>query len=221
MNIPHLFSTDEEDRAVSPVIGVILMVAITVILAAVIGTFVLNLSQNTGDTAPTASLSFADETDNYEDQFWLNGTAPAGNDLPVNNNQSVVSIDHQSGETLNAENIRILIRDDDNAIVGEWTQGTWDTNLQNATSQDDLEVTWRLSINSDETAFNESNYQDTDIGTGDIVTLRAVAIHTISAGSTDSRQVVLSDFPDESEYTITVYDTESEKQISSSEVRVS
>jgi flagellin-like protein len=36
-----LFGDDE--RAVSPVIGVILMVAITVILAAVIGTFVLNL----------------------------------------------------------------------------------------------------------------------------------------------------------------------------------
>ena len=37
--------TDDED-AVSPVIGVILMVAITVILAAVIGTFVLGLGSN-------------------------------------------------------------------------------------------------------------------------------------------------------------------------------
>lgn len=36
-------SPQDDDRAVSPVIGVILMVAITVILAAVIGTFVLNL----------------------------------------------------------------------------------------------------------------------------------------------------------------------------------
>jgi flagellin-like protein len=35
-----------EDRAVSPVIGVILMVAITVILAAVIGTFVLGLGKD-------------------------------------------------------------------------------------------------------------------------------------------------------------------------------
>lgn len=35
-----------DDRAVSPVIGVILMVAITVILAAVIGTFVLGLGGN-------------------------------------------------------------------------------------------------------------------------------------------------------------------------------
>ncbi|MGB9961680.1 archaellin/type IV pilin N-terminal domain-containing protein [Halobacterium sp. MBLA0001] len=36
-----LFDTDADERAVSPVIGVILMVAITVILAAVIATAVL------------------------------------------------------------------------------------------------------------------------------------------------------------------------------------
>jgi flagellin-like protein len=41
---------------VSPVIGVILMVAITVILAAVIGTFVLGLGDQLGDTAPQASF---------------------------------------------------------------------------------------------------------------------------------------------------------------------
>ena len=46
-----------DDRAVSPVIGVILMVAITVILAAVIGTFVLGLGDQLGDTAPQASFS--------------------------------------------------------------------------------------------------------------------------------------------------------------------
>ncbi|RLM51485.1 type IV pilin [Halorubrum sp. Atlit-28R] len=51
-----------EDRAVSPVIGVILMVAITVILAAVIGTFVLGLGDQLGDTAPQASF----DTDNVE-----------------------------------------------------------------------------------------------------------------------------------------------------------
>ena len=45
-----------DDRAVSPVIGVILMVAITVILAAVIGTFVLGLGDSLGDTAPQASF---------------------------------------------------------------------------------------------------------------------------------------------------------------------
>jgi flagellin-like protein len=51
----NLFNSD--DRAVSPVIGVILMVAITVILAAVIGTFVLGLGDQLGDTAPSSSFS--------------------------------------------------------------------------------------------------------------------------------------------------------------------
>jgi len=49
--------SNAEDRAVSPVIGVILMVAITVILAAVIGTFVLGLGDQLGDTAPQASFT--------------------------------------------------------------------------------------------------------------------------------------------------------------------
>ena len=52
MNLKAMF---EEKRAVSPVIGVILMVAITVILAAVIGTFVLGLGDQVGDTAPNAN----------------------------------------------------------------------------------------------------------------------------------------------------------------------
>ena len=46
-----------DDRAVSPVVGVILMVAITVILAAVIGTFVLDLGSNQS-APPRAGFSF-------------------------------------------------------------------------------------------------------------------------------------------------------------------
>ena len=48
----------DDDNAVSPVIGVILMVAITVILAAVIATFVLGLGEQVSDTAPQASFTF-------------------------------------------------------------------------------------------------------------------------------------------------------------------
>jgi flagellin-like protein len=43
--------TTKDDSAVSPVIGVILMVAITVILAAVIGTFVLGLGEQVEQNA--------------------------------------------------------------------------------------------------------------------------------------------------------------------------
>ncbi len=47
----------DDDRGVSPVIGVILMVAITVILAAVIAAFVLGLG-DTSEPAPSASFDF-------------------------------------------------------------------------------------------------------------------------------------------------------------------
>ena len=55
MNFKHLI---DDDRAVSPVIGVILMVAITVILAAVIGSFVLGLGNSVQQTAPNANFEF-------------------------------------------------------------------------------------------------------------------------------------------------------------------
>jgi len=49
---------DRDERGVSPVIGVILMVAITVILAAVIGAFVLGLGDQVSNSAPQASFEF-------------------------------------------------------------------------------------------------------------------------------------------------------------------
>ncbi|WP_435098460.1 type IV pilin [Halarchaeum sp. P4] len=56
MKLTQVFEAD--DRGVSPVIGVILMVAITVILAAVIGTFVLGLGNQVGSQAPQASFTW-------------------------------------------------------------------------------------------------------------------------------------------------------------------
>jgi flagellin-like protein len=53
----------EDDRAVSPVIGVILMVAITVILAAVIGTFVLNLGGSVQSNVQAGASVTADGGD--------------------------------------------------------------------------------------------------------------------------------------------------------------
>lgn len=59
MNISNIL---KEDKAVSPVIGVILMVAITVILAAVIGAFVIGIGEDQ-EVQPTASFDFDFETD--------------------------------------------------------------------------------------------------------------------------------------------------------------
>ncbi|QCS44305.1 type IV pilin [Natrinema versiforme] len=53
---------NEQERAVSPVIGVILMVAITVILAAVIAAFVLDMGQGQSQSAQ-AGLDFSQDSD--------------------------------------------------------------------------------------------------------------------------------------------------------------
>jgi flagellin-like protein len=85
-----------EDRAVSPVIGVILMVAITVILAAVIGTFVLGLGDQVSDNAPQASFSF-----DFNANGDFNGEvgAPGTGDL--------VNITHEGGETIENSTLEV------------------------------------------------------------------------------------------------------------------
>ena len=70
-----------EDRAVSPVIGVILMVAITVILAAVIGTFVLGLGDRVSNQAPQSQLSFEFNNNSATAGEWLNITHDGGDQL--------------------------------------------------------------------------------------------------------------------------------------------
>jgi flagellin-like protein len=74
MQVKQLFTDDD---AVSPVIGVILMVAITVILAAVIGAFVLNIG-GSQDTAPTASIQWATQSD--DDTTYLEFTVESSNE---------------------------------------------------------------------------------------------------------------------------------------------
>ena len=72
-DIPRKLIGPEDERAVSPVIGVILMVAITVILAAVIAAFVLDIGP--GDSTITAA---ADVSDNGEDEIYVEITSGGG-----------------------------------------------------------------------------------------------------------------------------------------------
>jgi flagellin-like protein len=69
----------QEDDAVSPVIGVILMVAITVILAAVIASFVLGLGQDQA-VQPNSSFEF-DFNDSAEDKNSLTITLASGDSV--------------------------------------------------------------------------------------------------------------------------------------------
>jgi len=82
---------DDDDRAVSPVIGVILMVAITVTLAAVIGTFVLGLGDQLGDNQPTAQLSM---------------------DFDQDADPAELTIEHDGGDSIASESLTVLITGD-------------------------------------------------------------------------------------------------------------
>ena len=72
MDFKKLFETDGDERAVSPVIGVILMVAITVILAAVIGAFVIGIGDDQ-ETVPQASWDWDYEGDGGQLEVTHNG----------------------------------------------------------------------------------------------------------------------------------------------------
>ncbi|WP_117365927.1 type IV pilin [Natrarchaeobaculum sulfurireducens] len=94
----------EGERAVSPVIGVILMVAITVILAAVIAAFVLDLGGSVGQEAQAGvSMEFDESQKNLSIQVTSMGNADyvtfggAASDLNVSD----------SGPTLDEETMTV------------------------------------------------------------------------------------------------------------------
>jgi flagellin-like protein len=91
-----------DDDAVSPVIGVILMVAITVILAAVIASFVLGLGGET-EVAPTADFSF-----NF--------------DPSANGGDGAVKVTHSGGDNIRFDELHI--RGDQ---ITPNNQSDWDT----------------------------------------------------------------------------------------------
>jgi flagellin-like protein len=91
MNIKQLF---HDEDAVSPVIGVILMVAITVILAAVIGTFVLGLGDQVQSSAPNANFQFEYTANDYSSG---------------SNNFSVI---HNGGQDVDTGNLEVQVGDE-------------------------------------------------------------------------------------------------------------
>lgn len=88
-----------DSRAVSPVIGVILMVAITVILAAVIGTFVLGLGSGLSQ-APSAQFDYQHDS----------GT---------------LTVTHAGGATLDGGTLTVSESDDTTAFGASISDGSY------------------------------------------------------------------------------------------------
>ncbi|GAA0195143.1 type IV pilin [Halobaculum roseum] len=124
MNFNALF---DDDRAVSPVIGVILMVAITVILAAVIGSFVLGLGNSVQQTAPNANFQF-----DYNDSNGVAATHTGGDSIPesqlnVTTSAETTSTWSGSGDVSAGDNSSYIVYGTDDTVRVIWTSENGDT----------------------------------------------------------------------------------------------
>ena len=105
MKLKELFT---EDRAVSPVIGVILMVAITVILAAVIGAFVLGLGDSVSETSPNAQIDFEYTSEN-------------------------VTLTHEGGDSFESDRVTLVGSNGDS--FDDWTAEGWEGDVSAGNSE--------------------------------------------------------------------------------------
>lgn len=85
-----------EERAVSPVIAVILMVAVTVVLSTVIGTFVLGIGSQVTSTTPETTFGFALDA------------GPDGTFGPGKDGDSV-AITHRGGDEIPRDQLSVVI----------------------------------------------------------------------------------------------------------------
>lgn len=105
----------QDDDAVSPVIGVILMVAITVILAAVIGAFVLGIGGDQ-ETTPNAQVSLDAINDSESEDFDITATHGGGDRFTEDNTDDI----YVRGPGL-GENDELSVSGSDNELP--WTSG--------------------------------------------------------------------------------------------------
>jgi FlaG/FlaF family flagellin (archaellin) len=173
------------------------MVAITVILAAVIGTFVLGLGNQVGNSAPTASLTISDAGNDYNAS---DGTAAGDHAGP----QNAFTISHDNGDPLNEENLRITVRyASNNTIVGDFDPAS--TNIT-PDETSDKDMSW--------THNGDPLITESDIAVGDSLTLldNSTAVGA-AATNADGDARALPNFDDDTDYVVTVIHTPSDSQL--------
>ena len=147
------FTPPTEDRAVSPVVGVALLIAIAVILAAVIGAVVLGIGVGMAE-APQASLAFEATEDNGDyDELKIEHTG--GDALPAD--EFVLRGDglaeeyelddwHNAGETLSAGETATIDFDD--------------TDGPEADEPGEVSVVWQDPNSDDESVIGSTTLDD-------------------------------------------------------------
>ena len=139
MKLNELFADDD---AVSPVIGVILMVAITVILGAVIGTFVLALGDEGETPGPQAKFTFNE----------------AGDDI---------TITHEGGDPVVRDNVEVIAGNGTSVTSCSDGNGWGDTEITAGnsctaefTDSGTLRIIWEFEDGSDSETLAKFDYDN-------------------------------------------------------------
>ena len=105
----HRFAGDR--RAASSVVGVILVVALAIILAAILSGAVYDISENVGDSPPNTQFDFEQTDIEIVDDDGDFITEPA------------VVIEHENGDTIDLDNLRIRVNGDPAYGVTDGNEG--------------------------------------------------------------------------------------------------
>jgi len=120
-----------DDDGATPVVGIILLVAITVLLAAVITTIVLGIGEDIEDPAPSASILF-ESTGNPSEEAtdsWGDDASEAGSSEDLKR----LEITHVGGDNIDPERIRITGTESEGTLETiepddqPWSDGTFST----------------------------------------------------------------------------------------------
>ncbi|MCL9818417.1 type IV pilin [Natronocalculus amylovorans] len=133
------FLSRDDDRAVSPVIGTILMIAITVILAAVVGTFVLGFGDSAAETTPSASFDMSYSENSTEEGY-------------------NVTVAHASGQTFTDSNtgeLRVVASDGPTDSFELPVSATESVTLEDVAPGETVRLVWE-SPSGDRTSTFES-----------------------------------------------------------------
>ncbi|WP_058367395.1 type IV pilin [Haloparvum sedimenti] len=133
-----------EDRAVSPVIGVILMVAITVILAAVIGTFVLGLGDSVQQQSPTVTFAGDQGTETVDGE-----------------SVNALTITHEGGDSVSQSNLDVGVNGEQGYVNESGPEAAWNQTGDVTAGSSVTVVAYGTSVTSLETTgeneYNSSN----------------------------------------------------------------
>lgn len=147
-----------DNRAVTPVIGIILLVALAVILGAIIGAFALGLGDRVQDYAPSTSMDFDYDTGARGNPCGFTGGGP---------DQGKLTISHTNGDRIQESQLTIVDDDGNEATwnacsstnVSEITGG--DKTIPEIDSDDTIRLVW-VSENDDDDTSVVAKYEGPD-----------------------------------------------------------